>query len=140
MTNIKVTEETQIDLPASRKMMGVDRSSWSRLKKMVSRVSESKGYWQNAGWFFLASAISFFIAAVTTPTGFSLSSPNLLSMLTLVGIVAAIILFIADHTMGKGREVAKQDILELMQEIELESTAKPEQDKTRSETTSPTEG
>jgi len=122
-THLTISEETEIDLPSTRKMMGVDRIAWSRLKKMVSRVSESQGYWQNSAWFASASAISFFIAAKTT-TGFFLDNPNLLSMLSLVSVVAAVILFIADYAVGQSRKVTRQDILEQMQEIEIESTAK----------------
>jgi hypothetical protein len=136
MTNITISEETQIDLPSTRKVMGVDRNEWSRLKTMINRVTNSKGYWQNAGWFAAASALSFFLSAYTTTAGISITPPNLLSMLAVVATVAAVILFIADYALGDAREIAKQDILELMQSIEVTSTAQSETNHSPGETTS----
>ena len=114
--HIVVSSDTEIDLPPSRRIMVIYRAEWDRLKKMIGRISEASDYWQNAAWFFLAAAISFFIAAITT-TGPSVQPPNLLTMLSLISLVAAVILFVADYAIGRNRKIAKQDIIDFMVEM-----------------------
>lgn len=114
----------RIDVPPPRQMMAIDRAAWTRLKRLVNRLNNPKGYWQNAAWFASAGAISFLLALTASATSSGLTSwvSILFITLTAVFMVAAGILFMADFSIGSRNEATRQDVIEEMQEIEVQST------------------
>src|SRR3989344_1095306 len=62
---ITISEETQIERPASREMIPVEKCDWERIKRLINKIDTSSGRWENFGWFMSATSIAFLIACIT---------------------------------------------------------------------------
>lgn len=113
---ITISEETQIDRPASRKYFPIDHKDWYRLKKMINRISDGQNWWSNCAWFMLAATLSFFITWMTTVE--LDNNKKVFFVATVFSFIITVILFVFEFKLPQSNKVSKKEILEEMDAIE----------------------
>jgi hypothetical protein len=111
--SIKISEDTQIDLPTNRVYMSVERRDWNRVKRLIGQINDSFNRWENGAWSSLAAALSFIIAALST------SPVNVIFLIIGIGcVIICFILFAVSRTMTQTLNNSKCEVLLQMKEVE----------------------
>lgn len=111
---ITISEETQIDLPAIRHCITIERRDWDRVKKMVGQINSAFDRWENAAWAAASLFSGFFIAALSTQGQLAF----IFYVLSGSCLVIAAILFIVSRAFSKSLNTSKENVLSEMGDIE----------------------
>jgi len=109
---INISEETQIDKPASREMIPVEKCDWERIKRLLSQIDADKNKWENAAWFMAATDIAFLISLLTTSLKIEFSVALFFSL------IITIILFVVSRQKKEEVTSSKEAILLEMKQVE----------------------
>lgn len=113
--SIKISEETQIDLPATRRCMVIERRDWERIRKMIGQIKDNYNRWENSAWACLSFASALFL------TRFSIADISLKTNFLIVAIaslVVGFVLFFVSYFISKTLSKSKEDVLLEMNDVE----------------------
>ena len=112
---IEISEKIQIDLPASRTLMSVDKTDWNRIKRMIGQINDNYNRWENSAWATASLFLGLLIACITTAdqptkTYFGISA--------IAFLVISALLFFVSHYISKTLTKSKEDVLFEISDIE----------------------
>ncbi|MDD2387746.1 MAG: hypothetical protein PHP52_13295 [Bacteroidales bacterium] len=113
-----VSEETQIDLPPTRKLLPVDYKDWKRIKKDINDINFRSSGWENAGWSMLAMASALIIPVLTTGDGLKYKEYFISAAIGSISFM--IVLFIVARSFNSSNKDSKGSVIDYMNEIEEE--------------------
>jgi hypothetical protein len=114
---ITISEETQIDLPAVRHCINIERRDWDRVKKMVGQINNSFDRWENSAWAAVSLFSAFLITGITeyaTKGEFA----SYFFMASFFSFIIAIFLFLVSRAFSKTLKTSKENVLLEMGDIE----------------------
>lgn len=112
--HVTISEETQVDLPATREFMPIERRDWRRVKGKVSKLNIDHNRWENAAWAVASLSAGAFYSAYANP-------PGKRAIFVVIGVcllAIMVLLFLVSARASKDTDVSKQEVLDEMEEIE----------------------
>lgn len=124
---IKISEETQIDLPTNRILISIEKRDWKRVRRYVNEINDSYNRWENAAWSSFSLAFGIGIS-----TFFSTTDAKTKIVFYVVGacfILISIILFVVSREKSKSMQRSRGQVLVEMDEIQSNFGPKIDEEK-----------
>lgn len=115
-SEIKITDDSTIKVPKRSDLFSVENKDWQRIKGLITELSIKSSYWENAGWFFLATTVSFIIAYLSLDPLNNFRS--LFSVSIVFSLFITVILFLVNRSFSKNSKTEKRRILSEMDSME----------------------
>src|SRR3989338_1837621 len=110
-STIKLDSTTQVDIPADRHLVSLERRDWNRVKRKVGELNDHIEWWQNAMWFFAATFITLLISAYDTKDSFYF-------WFSVISFSIALVIYFFSRKVVQSISVGKKEIIMDIQEIE----------------------
>lgn len=117
---ITITDETQIERPASREMFPVEKTDWRRIKRLIKKIDISSNRWENFAWFMGAATIAFLVELLT-------QEDDKWLIFFVFSLIITIIVSVVAYKFSKTKHDSKREVVLEMDEIEKKTAKETEE-------------